>query len=519
MANTRITMRKLKELFRLHFDAKLPNRAVGRSLKLSKSTVHGYLARFAAAGLTWPLDEAIDEATLEGMLFPERAAAKDCTDVPDGGYIHQELKKRGVTLTLLWTEYRQDHPQGYQYSRYCDYYKRYVKKLNVTMRQHHKAGEKLFVDYAGQTMPVIDPATGEIRFAQIFLAVQGASGYTFAEATWSQQLPDWVGSHIRAFEFLGGVPKLLIPDNLKSGVTKPDRYDPDLNPTYRDMATHYGTAVMPARVRKPRDKAKAEGGVLLAERWILAALRNQTFFSLEELNEAIRELLIRLNQHAFKKLPGSRESEFQRLDKPALKPLPANRYMLAEWLKMRVKLDYHVEADRHAYSVPHHLVGEVVEIRLTERIAEILYRGKRIASHKRSHEAGGTTTLHEHMPLAHQHYQDWTPEKIMAWAEKAGYETHCLFLTILSEREHPLIAYRACLGIVRLEKEYPLDRIEGACQRLNLLGNTRRDSLKSILANGLDRLPVAPKVEPSPIQHPNIRGGAYYAQKRLWALP
>ena len=429
------------------------------------------------------------------------------------------MKKPGVTLTLLWNEYRQDHPYGYQYSRFCDYYRRYVVKLQVTMRQHHKAGEKLFVDYAGQTMPVTDPSNGEVRNAQIFIAVLGASGYSFAEATWSQQIPDWIGSHIRAFEFIGGLPELIIPDNLKSGVTKAHRYDPDLSPTYHDMARHYGIAIMPARVRKPKDKAKAEGGVLLAERWILAVLRKRIFFSLEELNEAIRELLARLNQRLFKKLPGCRESAFLQLDKPALKPLPLTRYNLAEWFKIRVKPDYHIEADQHDYSVPYHLVGEIVEIRLTERIVEVLRHGRRVASHKRSYEVGGITTLREHMPLPHQCYLDWTPEKIMAWSEKNGYETFCLFQSILADRDHPYIAHRACLGIIRLEKKYPAERIEAACRRLNLLENTRIDSLKSILENGLDRLPVAPKAEPKPIQHPNIRGSVYYARKEVWALP
>ena len=293
MANTRITMRKLKELLRLHFEAKLSNRAVARSLNISKSTVHDYLSRFGASGLIWPLPEAFDDAALERALFPDAGSTREAADIPDWGHIHQELKRKGVTLTLLWQEYKAAHPDGYQYSRFCDYYHRYAAKLNVTMRQQHKAGEKLFIDYAGQTVPIIDPVTGAIQRAQVFIAVMGASSYSYAEATWSQTLPDWIGSHVRAFEFFGGVTELLVPDNLKSGVTKPSRYDPDLNPTYREMARHYGTAVMPARVRKPRDKAKAEGGVLLVERWIIAALRNRTFFSLEDLNAAISGLLVR----------------------------------------------------------------------------------------------------------------------------------------------------------------------------------------------------------------------------------
>lgn len=519
MANTRITMRKLKELLRLHYDAGLSQRAVARSLNLSNSTVHEYIVRFKGSKLAWPLHEAIDDQALERMLFPEVGVAKRREDIPDWGYVHQELKKPGVTLVLLWTEYKQDHPGGYQYTQFCELYSRYASRLNVTMRQHHKAGEKLFVDYAGQTVPVTDPTSGEVRRAQVFVAVMGASGYTYAEATWSQTLPDWLASHVRAFAFLGGVPELVVPDNLKSGVTKAHRYDPDVNASYRELARHYGTAIMPARAKKPKDKAKAEGGVLLAERWILAVLRKRTFFSLEELNGAIRELLVKLNQRPFKKLPGCRQSAFERLDRPALKALPSVPYELAEWKKARVGLDYHVEADRHHYSVPYQLVGEQVEVRLTERVIEVLHGGRRIASHQRSHEVGGRTTLREHMPLPHQRYLDWTPERIMAWAERAGYETYCLFQAILADRDHPYVAHRVCQGIVRLEKEYAIERIEAACKRANLVGVTRLESLKSILAHGLDRLPVAPKSEPEPIRHENIRGADYYARKEVWALP
>lgn len=519
MANTRITMRKLKELLRLHFDAGLSGRAIARSLNLSRSTVQDYLARFEAAKLNWPLDEALDEAGLERKLFPKAGIGRKVDHHPDWGHIHQELKRKSVSLVLLWTEYKKDHPEGLEYSQFCELYRRFAATLNLTMRQHHKAGEKLFVDYAGHTMPVVDPNSGEVRQAQIFLAVMGASCFTYVEATWSQRLPDWIGSHVRAFDFLGGVPELVIPDNLKSGVTRACRYDPDLNPTYREMASYFGTAIMPARSRKPRDKAKVENGVRFAERWILAALRNRTFFSLEELNDAIRELLTRLNQKSFKKkLQGCRESEFLRLDKPALRPLPAAPYVFEAWQRARVPNDYHVEVDRHYYSVPYDHVGHEVEIRATERTIEVLHRGIRIASHARSHEVGGKTTVREHMPLPHQYHQDWTPERIMAWGEETGYETYCHFLAILADRPHPTVAYRACLGIVRLEKLYGAERIEAACRRANLIGATQLKSLKSILENGLDRLPVAAKAEPEPIEHENIRGAAYYAGKEVWAL-
>lgn len=519
MAYKRIAMRKLKELLRLKFESKLSQNAISRALKLSGSTVHDYLLRFKASGLSWPLPDDIDDLALERRLFPGTFTAKKHEDVPDWGAIHLELKKDGVTRALLWEEYKRDHPHGYEYSQFCEVYSRYAAKLNLSMRQSHKAGEKLFVDYSGQTMPITDPQTGEVRSAQIFVAVLGASSYTFAEATYTQQIPDWVGSHIRAFEFLGGVPELVVPDNLKSGVTKACRYDPSINPSYLDMARHYGTAIMPARARKPKDKAKAEGGVLLVQRWILACLRNRVFFSLEELNDAIRELLIRLNQKPFKKLSGSRESTFLALDKPVLKPLPESRHTVAEWFKAKVPPDYHVEVLRHHYSVPYTLVKEQVEIRVTERIVEILHRGKRVASHARSQEVDGRTTLREHMPLPHQRQDDWTPEKIMSWAEKTGYETACLFQAILEDRDHAHVGLRVCLGIIRLEKDYPLARIEAACLRANLLGSTKLDSIRSILDLGLDAIPVAPRPEPAPIQHENIRGADYYARKALWALP
>lgn len=519
MAHPRITMRKLKELLRLRFETRLSQNAIAKSLGLSPSTIHDYLLRFKVSGLKWPLDPQINDLELEARLFPRTSGVKTGDKIPDWGYVHQELKKRGVTRALLWGEYKQDHPDGYEYSCFCEAYSRYAATLSVSMRQSHKAGEKLFVDYAGQTMPITDPTTGEVRAAQIFLAVLGASGYTFAEASHSQQIPDWLGSHIRAFEFFKGVPELLVPDNLKSGVTRPCRYDPDPNPAYLDLAQHYGTAIMPARVRKPKDKAKAEGGVLLAERWILACLRKRTFFSLEELNEAIQGLLTRLNQKPFQKLPGCRESAFEVIDQPALKALPPARHVVAEWGKARVKPDYHVEVGRHHYSVPYHLIKQEVEIRLTDRVVEFLYAGKRVASHARSRDVGGMTTVREHMPPAHQHYHDWTPGRILAWAEETGYETFCLFQAILADRAHELIAYRACHGIVRLEQQYPKERIEAACRRLNVIGGTRLESIKSILVHGLDRLPLAPKAEPTPIQHTNIRGSQFFANKGLWALP
>lgn len=519
MANTRTGMRKLKELLRLHFESRLSQRAIARSLNISSSTIGEHLNRFQKAGLSWPLPEDLDDAALESKLFPGVVSARKAEALPDWRDVHQELKRKGVTLALLWEEYKVERPECLGYSRFCELYGRFARTLRLSMRQVHKAGEMTFVDYAGQTMPITDRETGEVRQAQIFLAVLGASNYTYAEASWTQTLPDWVDSHSRAVEFFGGATELTVPDNLRSGVSKAHRYDPEINPTYHEWARHFGTAIMPTRARKPKDKAKVEGGVLVAERWVLAALRNQTFFSLDELNAALRKLCQKLNERPFQKLPGSRYSEYLRLDRPALKPLPTTPFSFGEWSKQRVGPDYHVEADRHYYSVPSDLVGETVDIRVAKGTVEVFRNGRRVTSHRRSREAGCKTTIREHMPIAHQRYLDWTPEKIEAWAETAGYETFCFFQAILADRSHPRVGYRACQGVIRLGKTYPLDRIEAACRRANLLGITRVDSLASILANGLDRLPVSPPADTVAIEHENIRGADYYGRPEIWAVP
>ena len=338
------------------------------------------------------------------------------------------------------------------------------------MRQEHRAGEKLFVDYAGRTVAVVDRHTGELRQAQVFVAVLGASNYTFAEATWTQALPHWIASHVRAFEFLGGCSELVIPDNLGSAVSRAHRYEPDTNPTYHDLARHYGVAVLPARVRKHRDKAKAEVGVQIVQRWILAALRHRTFFSLSELNAAIAKLLERLNERAFRKLPGSRRSLFEQLDRPALRPLPTERYVFAQWKKVRVNIDYHVEFERHYYSVPHALVGRQLDARITANTVECLYRGQRVASHVRSEFKGRHTTADEHMPEKHRRMGRWTPERFTRWAEKIGPSTGALITTVLGSRRHPQQAFRSCLGILRLAKSYGDARLEAAARRALAIG-------------------------------------------------
>jgi transposase len=511
MTQERLTMRKIREVLRLKWECRLKNRTIARSCSISHSTVGEYLQRAEAAGLSWPLPADLDEDALFRLLFPTPShPSSKIIPCPDWSLIHTELRRKSVTLRLLWVEYREAHADGYGYSQFCELYRRWARRLKPSMRLSHKGGEKLFVDYAGQTVPVVDPHTGEIRQAQIFVAVLGASNYTYAEAQWSQDLPNWTGAHVRAFAFIGGVPEIVVPDNLKAGVKHPCRYEPDLNPTYQDLAHHYGTAVIPARTRKPKDKAKAEVGVQVVERWILARLRNHTFFSLADLNQAIRELLDELNTRLMKHLGRSRRELFETLDRPALKPLPEQPYEFAIWKKARVNIDYHVEFEKHYYSAPHTLLHKEVYLRATESTIEIFFKGQRVASHRRSNTPGRHTTLSEHMPPAHRAYQEWSPDRFIRWAETIGPHTTQLVQTLLASRKHPQQAYRSCLGILRLASRHGEDRLEAACRRALPAGIHSYKGVKNILDARLDQ--VEPE-EPTPViptGHENIRGQTYY---------
>jgi len=521
MPRERLSMRTIREVLRLRWEVGLSQREIGISCRLGRSTVRDYLLRAEAAGLRWPLPEEPDEEALEQLLFPPAPDASRHRPLPDWPALHQELRRKGMTLGLLWQEYRAAHPDGYGYSQFCALYHQWANALEPVLRQHYVAGEKLLVDYAGQTVPVVDRRTGEVREAQIFVAVLGASNFTFVEATWTQGLPDWIGSHRRCLEFLGGVPALIIPDNIKSGVTSPCFYDPELNRTYQKLAEHYGTAVVPARIRRPRDKAKAEAGVQGAERWILARLRHRRFFSLGELNEALRELLAQYNRRPFAKLEGCRESLFLSLDRPALRPLPAHPYEYAQWKKARVNIDYHVEVDRHWYSAPHALIRQQVEVCLSAHTVEILHRGKRVASHLRSFQPGRHTTVLEHMPRHHREYVQWSPERLIRWAQQTGSNTAQVVEQILAARAHPVQGYRACLGILRLGKQHGAARLEAACARALALNALSYQSIKSILAHGLESQPLPTATIPAaPIHHAHIRGAHYYAQEdTVYAAP
>jgi transposase len=512
MPKERLSMRKIKEVLRLKWECGLSKQKIAQSCGVARSTVGDYLMRAGAAGWSWPLPEEISEAELEQRLFPAPPRPrKEQRPLPDWSTIHKEVRKKGVTISLLWTEYKLDHPQGYQYTQFCNHYRHWKESLETCLRQEHKAGEKLFVDYCGPTVPVMDRTTGAVREAQIFVATLGASNYTYAEATWTQQLPDWIGAHVRALNFLGGCPEVIVPDNLRSGVSQACRYEPDINPTYQSFASHYGVAIIPARVRKARDKAKVEKSVQVVENWILARLRNQTFFSLTELNQAIRAGVDELNHRPMQKWNETRRSLFESLERPTLRPLPVTPFEFADWKKATVGNDYHIEVDRHYYSVPYTHVRRKVEIRYTAHIVEIYWQGQRIASHVRSDRPGGCTTVREHMPPGHQEVMDWTPERLKQEAQGVGVWTGRLIERVFESSPHPLQGARTSLGILRLGKAFGTNRLERACERALLIQAFSYKSVRSILQKGLDHLPPLESPPPTPpIQHPNIRGPKYY---------
>jgi transposase len=507
----------IKEVLRLTFEAGLSQRQIARSLKIGLGTVSLHLHRAKAAGLSWPLPDSMDEAGLERALFPDPLASVQNGYVePDYASMHDELKHKGVTKQLLWEEYKQiQGDNGYQYSQYCQRYRDWVLTLKRSMRQIHKAGEKLFIDYCGPTIPIVNPDTGEMDPAQIFVATWGASNYTYAEATRTQRLADWIQSHVHAFEFFGGTPQLLVPDNLKSAVTKACRYEPLINDSYQHLARHYKTAILPARPYKPKDKAKAENAVLVVERWILARLRHRTFFTLAELNQQIRLLLDDLNRRPFKKLPGSRLSQFELLDKPAIRALPTQGYQFTEFKLARVNIDYHFEYDKHFYSVPHHLVKHQVDVQATRDAIAVFFKGNPVARHVRSQRQGAHTTDPAHMPQAHRKQEQWSPGRLLNWAKDIG--PHVLRMTqdMLARKAHPEQAYRACLGLLNLSRNYPVQRLDKACERALAIGSPYVRSVKSILQQGIDQLapteePHAQNEDPTCDDHDNIRGSQYY---------
>ncbi len=511
MGAKRLPMRQIREILRLKHGQGLHHRAIARACGVGAGTVSEYLQRAQRAGLGWPLPAELDDTALEARLFQAPAPAAGRA-VPDYSSVHQELKRVGVTLHLLWEEYRQVHPEGYGYSQYCELYRRWARKLKPSMRQQHRAGEKTFMDFSGKRPQLIDGKTGEEVPVELFVATLGASGYSYAEATRTQKLHDWISAHTRMVEYFGGTTELWVPDQLKSGVTRPCRYEPGVNRSYQDLAAHYGAVVVPARPGQARDKAKVESMVLLAQRWVLARLRNRQFFELGELNAAIRELLEELNRRPLQKLRVSRRELWERMDRPALKPLPEDRFELAHWKLCRVNIDYHIEVERHPYSVPYQLVQEQVEARYTASVVEIYCKGRRIDSHQRRYDHKPSTKP-EHMPSSHRAHAEWTPSRLIRWAEKTGPATGRVVAGILESRPHPEQGYRACLGLMRLGRQYGAERLEAACTRAELLRSFSYRTVKNILTAAQDRLPFEAEpaaLSPTP-SHKNIRGAHYYA--------
>ena len=510
MPGARLPMRKIRDVLRLSA-AGMSNRQIAASLGLSATAAGECIRRARRVDLTWPLPEGLTDEALELRLYPlPTAVAADRRPQPNWAVVHRELRRPGVTLQLLWEEHRAVHLDGYGYSRFCELYRAWEARLSPTMRQSHVAGERLFVDYAGTTLEVIDASTGQVRTAQLFVAALGASSYTYAEATWTQGLSDWIGSHTRTFAFIGGVTAMVVSDNLRSGITKACFYEPAVNRTYAEMAAHYDTAIVPARPYRARDKAKVEVAVQVATRFIIARLRNRQFFSLGALNEAIAELVARINDRVSRHLGASRRALFEDLERSALKPLPAEPYVFAAWKECRVGLDYHVEIEKHYYSVPHQLLREKVWARITARTVEVFHRGKRVAAHVRSSSNRKHTTVREHMPSSHRRYADWTPERLRRHAGEIGRNTSALVEIILRERTHPEQGFRACVGILRLTKTYGRERLEAACGRALEIGARSYSSVNSILKNNLDRQRPAMPADGPAIAHDNIRGPTYF---------
>ena len=511
MPRPHISMRNIRELLRLCLGERLSLRKAAASLQMPLTTVRDHLQRARAAGITWPLPEGLDDDDLEAMLFPKAPAVSEARAMPDWRKIHVELRRPHVTLMLLWFEYRQTHPDGYAYSHFCELYRRFRRGVDLVMRQEHKAGEKLFVDFPGAGIPIYDERTGEVLFsAELFVAALGASSYLYAEALRSQELVHWIAAHENAFAAFGGTTEMVVPDNLRSAVAAAHRYEPDLNATYQEMAQHYQTAIVPARPYKPRDKAKVEAGVQVAERWIIMRLRKERFTSLGALNERIRELVEVINHRPFKKMAGSRASVFAEIDQPALRPLPATRYDFATWIRVRASRDYHLAVEHNVYSVPYHLAGQVLDVRLSANVVEVFWRNRRVASHQRSYAKGVAVTDAAHMPSSHRRYAEWTPSRLVLWAQTNGPATVQFIEALLTSRPHPEQGFRSAVGVRGLEKKYGPERLEAACARALAIRSFAYKSVASILRHGLDRQPLtAPEPRANPT-HSNIRGAKYY---------
>lgn len=511
----RTSMRKIQEVCRLRLKMGLGINQIAGACNISTSTASAYVNKIEELSLSYEEISSLDEEAVYKLLFPvavEMPLSEKA--MPDFENLTKELKRKGVTLQLLYEEYRRDHPDGYSRSQFYEKYRNYAKKLDPVMRFNHKAGQKMFEDFSGDRPHYTNPMTGERVEVELFVSALGASSYIFACAVDDQKVENFIKSNIRAFEYYGGCPECLVPDNLKSGVTSACYYDPEINRTFADMAEHYNVAVVPARAGRPRDKAKVENAVLQAQRRILAALRNRTFFSLHELNDAIREELDKLNRRPMAVTGKSRQELFEEIEKPALRPLPQERFEIYNYKPpTKLNIDYHVEVEKSYYSVPYTLIEGMIEVKYNSRVVEIYHKTKRIASHIRSYKKGEFITEDKHMPHEHRQYLEWTPERIKNWGGKIGPYTAMMMQRIMEGRKHPEQGFRSCLGIIRLSKQYTPERVENACKRALAVDAYNYRSVKSILQSGLDKVAyLEEQRDAKPIEHPNIRGGEYYRE-------
>lgn len=509
----RLPMKKIKDILKLRYITDISYRQISRAVGVPSSTVSDYCKRFEIT--TYSIDAFLqmDEDRMYEILFPEKKLSYQRKDrpLPDVAYIHQEIAKKGVTFELLWQEYKEQHPDGYGCSQFKEHYYKYKKKLNPSMRQTYIPGDKMFVDYSGLTLPVVDAESGSVSKAQIFVAVLGASGYTFVHATASQKQEDFILSHVLAYEFFGGVPKINVPDNLKSAVISHSKKGVVINESYAEMARHYQCAIEPARPKKPQDKGMVEQGVQAIQRWILAKLRNRTFFSVDEINQAIAPLLDQYNNKTIKRLEQSRSERFEKNDKPYLQPLPANRFVYRRFKVATVHMDYHIELDRCFYSVPFKYLKEKVELKYTNTVVEIYHKGALIATHPKLHKANERSTHKEHMPLNHQYqHEKMNPERLKKWASSIGKDAKAFVVHRLQASEYPANAYRGVIAILSLEKIYGKMTLNQALGYAHSINSTSTRSIRSILEKKLYLQAANNTTVVKPSKHKNLRGSNYY---------
>lgn len=512
-------MTKYREILRLN-SLGFSERNIAFSVPCSRNTVSKVLKQAHELSLSWPLPEEQTDTVLEGILFPKLGTDIRTKRMPDFTHIRKELLRNGVSKKLLWTEYmeecRLNGEEPLMYSQFCYHIQQDEQKHRATMHINRKPGEQVEVDWAGDPAHIIDPDTGEIIKAFVFIGVMTYSQFTYAEAFINEKQKSWIAAHVHMYEYFGGVAKILVPDNCKTAVIHDGGwYDQQLNAIYHEMAEHYGTAIIPARVRKPKDKPNAEGSVGNISTWIIAALRNEQFFSLAELNRSIKEKLDEFNKKFFQKKEGSRLDLFRDEELPLLAPIPATSYELAEWKQATVQFNYHISVDGMLYSVPYEYIKRVVDVRVTDKTIEIFYNHNRIASHRRLYgRKGQYDTIVEHMPEDHQKYLEWNGDRFRKWAERIGSNMCKVVDAILTSKRVEQQTYKSCMGLLRLADRYSVKRLEAACEKaLSYTATPSYKSIKNILTAGQDKsASEEPITETTQNKYGITRGAGYYGR-------